>query len=381
MSRPARTVFLHVGAAKTGTTYLQEVLHDAREPLAAAGVLVPGGYAEAHFEAALDLRGIAFGGHEDPGVRGRWDRLVAESLAWEGRAVVISHELFGGSQEQVVGAVADAFGDAELHVLLTGRDLGRQVPAMWQEQVKNAGALGFDRYVARLVAEPRKGQAARTFWRQQELAEVAERWCARVPPERFHLVTVPPRGSDPTLLWRRFAQVLGVDADSVDARRPSANRSLSYVGAEVLRHLNRALEGRLEWPAYETTVKGWFAEEMLVGLHDGPRASVPVEHRDWFAERHDAMVGRLAQLGVDVVGDLADLAPDFGEPVAAPDADEVLAAATDALAELVTERAGRHWTGARGERGRTLVARARRSPAVRGLPDGVQRWLTRGVNE
>jgi len=368
-------VFLHIGAAKTGTTYLQQVLLDSRAALAAQGVLVPGGYAEAHFEAALDLRGLAFGGAEDPGVRGRWDRLVAESLAWHGRAVAISHELFGGSLPPVVSAIADAFADAELHVVLTARDLGRQVPAMWQEQVKNGGTLTFERYVRRLVEG--KGKAARTFWRQQDLAEVAERWCARVPPERFHLVMVPPAGrSDPTLLWQRFASVVGADPAGADAARPSANRSLSYAGAELVRRVNAALGDRMAWPAYETTVKGWFAEELLVSLDAGPRPTVPVEHRAELADRSARMLQRLRELGVDTVGDLAELTDDFGEPVEAPDPDTVIGAAADTLAEVLRERSERHWTG----RGNALVARARRSPALRRLPDGVQSWLKRRVN-
>jgi hypothetical protein len=370
-------VFLHVGAAKTGTTYLQELLFGARRELARQGVLYPGGYAEAHFEAALDLRGLAFGGHQDPGVQGRWERLVGESLAWDGRAVVISHELFGGSLEAAVDTVADAFVTAELHVILTARDLGRQVPAMWQEQVKNGGTRGFSRYVRRLTEEPRRGRTVQTFWRQQHLAEVAARWCARVPPERFHLVTVPPAGSDPTLLWRRFAGVAGIDATRIDAVRPSSNRSLSYAGAELLRRVNSSLGDRLSWPAYATTVKGWFAEELLVSRDSGPHASVAVEHRDWFTSRAAGMAEQLRQLGVDVVGDLADLEPAFGDPVDAPDPDVVVRAAADALAVLLDERARRHWTG----RGNALAARARRSPALRRLPDGVQTWLKRRVNE
>jgi hypothetical protein len=370
-------VFLHVGAAKTGTTYLQQVLFDARSALAAQGVLVPGGYAEAHFEAALDLRGLAFGGREDPGVRGRWHRLVRQSLDWDGPAVVISHELFGGSREAVVDTVADAFAGAELHVVLTARDLGRQVPAMWQEQVKNDGSIPFERYVSQLTAEPRTGPAARTFWRQQHLGEVAGRWCARVPADRFHLVTVPHPGSEPTLLWQRFASVVGIGSGSVDAARPSANRSLSYAGAELLRRVNQSLGERMPWPAYATTVKGWFAEELLVAHGSGPRPSVPVEHRQWFATRQAEMLARVRELGVDVVGDLGELEPVFGEPVDAPDPEAVVATAADALAELLEERSRRHWTG----RGNALAARARRSPAVRRLPEGVQEWLKRRVNE
>jgi len=115
----------------------------------------------------------------------------------------------------------------------------------------------------------------------------------------------------------------------------------------------------------------------MSALDAGPRATVPAGHREalW---RHSAdMLHQLQELGVDVVGDLAELQADFGEPVPPPHPDQVLGAAADALAQLLEERAQRHWTG----RGNALAARARRSPAVRRLPDGVQKWLKRRVNE
>ena len=38
----ARRVYVHVGLPKTGTTYLQHMLWESREALAADGVLFPG---------------------------------------------------------------------------------------------------------------------------------------------------------------------------------------------------------------------------------------------------------------------------------------------------------------------------------------------------
>jgi hypothetical protein len=194
--------------------------------------------------------------------------------------------------------------------------------------------------------------------------------------ERFHVVTVPPAGSDPTLLWQRFA----VSRRSMPSGStpPAVGQPVAVVrprGAVATRQ--HSLGDRMSWPAYETTVKGWFAEQLLVSSDSGPRASVATKHRGWFAARAAGMVEQLRQLEVDVVGDLADLEPAFGDPVDAPDPDVVVGAAADALAVLLDERARRHWTG----RGNALAARARRSPAVQRLPDGVQRWLKRRVNE
>ena len=86
-------VFLHIGAPKTGTTYLQNVLWSNRSTLLQAGVLYPGLSKDAQFHAAMDLRQAYFQEHLNPAVPGAWERLVAQARAWRGD-VVISHELF-----------------------------------------------------------------------------------------------------------------------------------------------------------------------------------------------------------------------------------------------------------------------------------------------
>jgi hypothetical protein len=124
-------------------------------------------------------------------------------------------------------------------------------------------------------------------------------------------------------------------------------------------------------------VKGWFAEEFLVELGSDDRPTVPASARDWLTTEADQMITALDKSGVDVVGDLSELRPEFGPTTSHPVDGAVLEAAADAIAALLTERAGRHWTG----RGSPIVARARRSGLVRALPRGVQEWLKRRVND
>jgi hypothetical protein len=188
---------------------------------------------------------------------------------------------------------------------------------------------------------------------------------------------VPPADASPTLLWERVAATVGIKPDLADAERPSTNTSLGYAEAELLRRVNRALGDHMPWPAYETTVKGWFAEEFLLELGSDSRPTVPSPARDWLLEEARQMVGAVAESGIDVVGDLDDLRPRFGPTVPAPPDAAVLDAASHAIAALLTERAGRHWTG----RGSPMVARARRSGFVRTLPRGLQEWLKRRVND
>jgi hypothetical protein len=116
---------------------LQDVLHRHRRDLRAAGILYPGKGNRAHFLAALDLRGIQFAGFEDPDVPGAWQRLSAEMRSWPGVSL-FSHEVLAGAEESEIVTAVNSFGDADVHVIITARDLVRQIPSMWQEHQEPA---------------------------------------------------------------------------------------------------------------------------------------------------------------------------------------------------------------------------------------------------
>lgn len=334
-------VFMHVGAPKTGTTYLQDVLFGNRERLRAAGVLYPGDTADAHFRATLDLRGLSFRGYDDPRTEGAWTHLRGRVRDWSGSAVVVSHELLGGARPETIDALLGDFEGCEVHVVCTARDLGRQVPAVWQEMVKNRQTLGYRSYLAQVTGQ-RTGRGARVFWRQQDVAEVLARWGERVPAERIHLVTVPPPGAPSRLLWERFCAVLGIDPGAYETAVPRRNASIGLAEAELLRRVNATLDDRLDWPEFAALVKGGLAEQ-LAARTSTVRARVPDELRPWFEQAAAEMVAALRAGGYDVVGDLADLTPAFGEPGAGDTAepDTVVDAAASVLAELLVQRAER----------------------------------------
>src|SRR5215210_9373909 len=105
-----RAVYLHVGAPKTGTTYLQDRLSANRGPLAKHGVTYPTGLRRDMFAPALDLIDLPWGGQRE-GVRGEWDALVARVRRSSG-TVVVSHEILAGAKpRQVRRAMADLDGE------------------------------------------------------------------------------------------------------------------------------------------------------------------------------------------------------------------------------------------------------------------------------
>lgn len=337
-------VFVHIGAPKTGTTYLQQVLDLNRDRLAAAGVLYPKGLhaqGQAHHAAVWDLRGGVDDEDVDggQGVRGKWSALVAEVRDWDGPAAVVSSEMFVFLAGPLVRRVAEAFGDRELHVVYTARDLVRQLPAVWQEQVKNRRTLPYDTFRKDALG-PRKTPMAKHFWRAQDAASALAPWAELVPAERIHVVTAPPPGSPPEVLWQRFATLLGIDPDDYPSTIPATNESLGVTAAEVLRRYNERHAAGVPIQRYRVKVKQPLVPALAEGIADRNRLPLTARERSELADVAERIVTELASAGYDVVGSLDDLRPprpprDAGRgPLPGPE-DLSDAQVVDALLDLV----------------------------------------------
>src|SRR5579875_1333997 len=95
-SGPTR-VFLHVGAPKTGTTYVQQVLFANRATLAQAGVLYPVTDVGQPFRLAHDFCGRRWFGQGPDRFQGEWEAVASQARAWTGGTVIVSSELLAGA--------------------------------------------------------------------------------------------------------------------------------------------------------------------------------------------------------------------------------------------------------------------------------------------
>jgi hypothetical protein len=345
-----RRVFLHIGSPKTGTTFLQQVLWSQRERAREQGVLLPLKRFNDHYQASLDIRGMAKPGTAHQGAQGMWSRLVADAGGWRG-TVLVSHELFAAADDVQANRALNSFGPGvEVHVVLTARDLLRQLTAEWQEHVKHKSTLRFEEFVAQV----RKDAPEKTgwFWRVQDYERLAARWGASLPAGRVHVVTVPPSGAPSDLLWKRFAGLLGLDPGSFDTGGSRANTSLGIEQAEILRRVNLELGDRLAIPGpYPAVVKDVFAHQVLAA-RSGRRLTLDASDAEFALEESRLQAEGLEKAGVDVVGSLDELVPTEAAAAAPADSDtyapptdeallrESLAAMADLLVTLsdTTER-------------------------------------------
>ena len=309
-------VYLHVGAPKTGTTYLQDVLWNNRDALRRAGVLYPGLSKDAQFHAVMDLQRSNFQEHLNPAVPGAWERLVGQARAWRGD-VVLSHELFSMVDGPVARTALEHLSWADVHVVLTARDLTRQLPAVWQEDIKNRQVLTFAEFTRELSAPgPAAHYLANLFWRMQDVPRVLDTWTTELPGDRVHLVTVPPSGAPAGELWARFSRATGIGANTCALEEPvESNRSMGIAETNLLRRLNVIMGDTLEWPAYDVLVKDFLALSVMGGRESSTPLRLPDSESDWVRERSRQMVDTISRRDYQIIGDLTDLVPP-----AAPDA-------------------------------------------------------------
>ncbi|MDP9317634.1 MAG: hypothetical protein M3O94_00890 [Actinomycetota bacterium] len=299
-----RRIFLHVGSPKTGTTFIQNVLWSGRQVALEQGLLLPLGTFHDHFLASVDVRERSSQEQFPPRAVGIWDRLAEEAHAWNGD-VLVSHELFAGATAEQAARAVKSLGDTEVHVIVTARDLERQIPAEWQEHIKHRSTMTFTEFIHDLRTHaPKSGW----FWTVQDCADVCRRWGAAVPPGNTHVVTVP-RDAAPDLLWTRFAALVGLDPARFELESSPANTSLHAEQAELLRRVNIQLGDRLPMPGpYPQTVKDVLAQSLLAARPGTPVGLVG-DDRQFAVARSQVIVDELRQLDVDVVGDLTDLLP------------------------------------------------------------------------
>jgi hypothetical protein len=339
----SRRLLLHVGTPKSGTSFVQDVLFSNRAALAARGLLYPADRFDEHFLAALDLMELPWGGLEQQAV-GAWDRVAERVRDWPATSVV-SHEILARASPPQVRRALESVGDTEVHLVLSARDLARQIPAEWQENVKHRRTLSYADFLDRITDRSRADDIASWFWAVQEVPDILERWGETLPPERVHVVTVPQPGASPTLLWERFAGVLGLDPDAWDTTGVSrANPSLGVPETAFLRMVNRKVNGGvLAGRHYREFVRELLAHRTLSQFTGSPRLGLPEEVRAWTGQVAEGWVTTLAERGYDVVGDLDELRPAPAHlPFTDPDRPaprQVLAVAVQSTVTLIQEAA------------------------------------------
>ena len=329
-------MYLHIGAMKTGTSYLQRLLSQNKTALARDGMLFPGASWGDQIHGVREILQLRADDEQRVAMRGGWDRLRQEIAEYDGRAALISMEFLSFARPARARALVESLAPANVQVVLGVRDAGRVLPAQWQESTKNRGTTSWPEYADALLRHRRNDPAWRTGMRSLQIPRMLDVWGPLVPPERLHIVVVPPPGSASTLLWERFAAASSLQPGRYAPPEVHRNESLGYASADLMRRVNR---GAAELPrsSYRRIVKTYLCKRVLAARSGEPKVPLTPELGEFAKRWNDKMIEAISKAGGHVHGGLDDLAVDASvtaREIALPSDEALLDAANHALAAL-----------------------------------------------
>ena len=299
-------LYLHVGLMKTGTTYIQRTLRGASAEVAEQGLnLIPDNQPMG-YKLARAIR-LNPEGAPNPQARRLLDHVTTRLAEQPDTPALLTVETLASSSPQVIERLVAACPTHRVEVVITARDLARSLPSAWQQSIRSGRTWTFEEYLEGVMST--EGAAARHFWVSHGLVNVAKRWTTAAPPERVHIVTVPPPGGDRDLLLQRFFPLVGLDPVTLPRPQARSNESLGAAQVEMLRRLNAILPDDLFYrERHGNLVKRYFALQVLAPM-SSERYLMPARHRAWCDEQAAQTIEGLREGGYHVIGDLEDLRP------------------------------------------------------------------------
>ena len=306
----SRTVFLHVGCRKSGTSALQLALRQSAGALEEHGLSQPLlGRGSTVRELVGPLRKAAAG---DPAPARAAVAALADRIRASDRSThLVTLEALAEMPAEVTALVVDGLADLDVHVVVTVRPWALTIPSEWQQQVKARYTGEYVAYAEAVRdpagAPPEVAEEAALFRRRQDLADVVDRWRAGSRPPTVHVLLVPQdRSARPDLL-ALFCGLVGVDRALLKVPGRVVNQSLSREDAEVLRRVNLALGDDMAdlRGDYRFSVRKWIGVQAMMRRDESPggRIRLPRDLEDWAEQESRRQLDRVRAAGAEVVGD------------------------------------------------------------------------------
>lgn len=303
---PPDACVVHIGPYKTGSTSVQQAMHERREELAAHGVVYPG----------RTVRPVAAGyavlGYRPRGGRPlrmqAWHDLVDEVRRASDKRVCVSTEDWGSASTEVAGRIVSELGVERVHVVAVARRLDRLLPSQWQERIKDHETRHYDDWLKLVLGDDPTHREWQRFWASHDLVRMHDRWRPWIGPDRFSFVVADE--SDPTFVTDVFERMFGLPTGMLAVETPS-NTSLSANATEMLRRLNEIAEAE-GWPdeSYRRVVQRGAVLEMREAPRAADEPRIPRLPR-WAAERvaelSEERLQAFAQRGIRLIGDADSL--------------------------------------------------------------------------
>ncbi len=261
-------------------------------------------------------------------VEGRWAQVCDRVWRHRGVSLLSTPDLCVADKDQIRLALDQLIG-IEVHLVVTVDSFSQQLYGGWLAELRAGRSTGWDKYVGRVLAEPREHRQAEEFWAGHELEQVLARWGWTFRPERLHVVAHESLAAQ----WSAFLAIAGLESAGLAIAGLEAGGLAPVVpaypdpaGVAVLRRVNRQLEAPVAGSAH------------LLSHAEDERAALPVADTSSLAPTVARWEEALRAAGHDLRGSLGWLC-ETGEGTGLPGARDQLDLAVDRLAEVLVENA------------------------------------------
>jgi|SRR6056297_229813 len=210
-----KTVFIHAGTHKAGSTSLQHFLANASGILADQGILYPkSGRPNQNFKGHHLLSWYLLGKNNIK-TDESWKHLRDEIVSWKGDRVVISSEDLETITVEQILRIQSYLAGCDLNVIIYLRNPFDFLVSVYKQLIKS-GVYGGE-FLNDFLPEK--------SWRA-DYGPLVDRWSKVLGPDKVHLRIFDKVKKKPGI-ERDFCSIIGVNADSIACQIPTPTRALN----------------------------------------------------------------------------------------------------------------------------------------------------------
>jgi len=298
-----RTLLVHIGGPKTGTTAIQTALAENRDALRRHGILYPG--IEINQQLAIYPL-IRIAGYEnfvsvDPSL---WQQMVIDINNWKGH-VILSGEALFLSPTEVINEIVENFPSFNVKILITARSGYEIVISHWQESIKAGDTISLKQFTEEIALGPERATLkSLTYWAIAYCGVPIERWSSILGIENIGVQCVDVNQNDAT--FRDFERIAGIPPKLLGKSSWNPiNRSLTYSETELIRTCNEILLNGEDSNHHYSTLEQDIILQILEKAPqvDDPRTRLPKSFYDSISEFVDHEIEQIVNSGVRITGD------------------------------------------------------------------------------
>lgn len=300
-----KTLYIHAGFPKSGTTALQAALRENQDLLLSEGIYYPGSTGNAHHRLVAGLVNRRVGWGKVRNNLDQWNGFVENLSTFDAPRVLISSEFLTAAKYEEIKKIKSSFSDCNIKIIFTLRPLADMVPSYYQQSLKKGSVLTFLEWINSKFFLP-----SGNLHENPKLLNhprVLKNWVKVFESENVYLLISD--SSDKDLLYQNFAKALDIP-DLPPAKNARFNRSLTVRESEILRLINVSVKDKWDWPSYNRIVRERFVKRLTntPSTKSESRHSIPVFMIDHIEKVAKQAIVEIEKLGLVVYGDLNSIA-------------------------------------------------------------------------